>query len=220
MTGPQNDSDGVPGSSLPPSGPGARRQRLDEDRRRAQIITAAVEELAERGYDGLSLTRVAARAGVSKGLVWHYFAGKDDLMESTAKATMTVIRGRIADSLDLTAPVPDILRAALRRAASLSVTHRVEMTALNHITHNLRHPDGTPRLTVDTYEETYQAEESLFRRGQAEGTLRDFDVRVMAVTYQGAIDMMLGYLDAHPGIDPDDYAGKLADILLTGIQRS
>ncbi|MFE5739005.1 TetR/AcrR family transcriptional regulator [Streptomyces celluloflavus] len=220
MTGPQNDGDGATGSSAPPSGPGARRKRLDEDQRRAQIITAAVAELAERGYEGLSLTRVAARAGVSKGLIWHYFAGKDDLMESTATATMTVIRDRLADSLDLTAPVPDIMRAALHRAASLSVTHRVEMTALNHITHNLRRPDGTPRLTLDAYEETYQAEESLFRRGQAEGTLRDFDVRVMAVTYQGAIDMMLGYLETHPHVDPDDYAGKLADILLAGIQRS
>ncbi|MYT28952.1 MULTISPECIES: TetR/AcrR family transcriptional regulator [unclassified Streptomyces] len=209
-------------TSLPShaSGSGARRQRLDEDQRRAQIITAAVEELADRGYDGLTLTRVAERAGVSKGLLWHYFAGKDDLMESTATATMETIRDRIANALDLTAPVPDIMRAALRRAAALNVTHRVELSALNSIVHNLRHPDGTPRLTFDAYEETYQAQESLFRRGQAEGTLRDFDTRVMAVTYQGAIDMMLGYLRNNPDVDPDDYAAKLADILLVGIQQS
>ncbi|MFI0263147.1 TetR/AcrR family transcriptional regulator [Streptomyces sp. NPDC017056] len=209
--------EGVTGAPAPASGPGARRQRLDEDRRRSQIIAAAVAELADRGYDGLALTRVADRAGVSKGLLWHYFAGKDDLMESTAKVTMTTIRDQIARSLDLTQPVPDILRAALRRAAALSVTHRVELTALNRIFHNLRHPDGTPRLTVDTYEEIFHAQESLFRRGQAEGSLREFDTRVMAITYQGAIDMMLGYLGSHSHIDPDDYADKLADILLTGI---
>ncbi|MGG7575840.1 TetR/AcrR family transcriptional regulator [Streptomyces sirii] len=214
------DGDGVNSLSSPTSASGARRQRLDEDQRRAQIITAAVEELADQGYDGLSLTRVAKRAGVSKGLIWHYFAGKDDLMESTAKATMTTIRGRIANSLDLAEPVPDIIRAALRRAAALNLTHRVELTALNRIVHNLRQPDGTPHLTLDAYEETYQAQESLFRRGQAEGSLRDFDTRVMAITYQGAIDMMLGYLGSNPGIDPEDYADKLADILLTGIQRS
>ncbi|MFJ5679651.1 TetR/AcrR family transcriptional regulator [Streptomyces sp. NPDC093097] len=205
--------------SSPASGPGARRQRLDEDQRRAQIITAAVEELADRGYDGLTLTRVAERAGVSKGLIWHYFAGKDDLMESTAKATMTSIRHRIAGTLDLTDPVPDILRAALRQAASLHLTHRVELAALDSIVHNLRHPDGSLRLTFDAYEETYQAQESLFRRGQAEGTLWDFDTRVMAVTYQGAIDVMLGYLRSNPHRDPDDYADKLADILLAGVQR-
>ncbi|UNO38435.1 TetR/AcrR family transcriptional regulator [Streptomyces sp. MST-110588] len=210
----------MPDSPARPTAPGARRQRLDEDQRRAQIITAAVEELADRGYDRLSLTRVADRAGVSKGLIWHYFAGKDDLMESTAKATMTTIRNGIADSLDLTQPVPDILRAALRRAAALSVTHRVELTALTRIFHNLRGPDGTPRLTLDAYEEAYQAQESLFRRGQAEGSLRDFDTRVMAVTYHGAIDMMLSYLGSNPHIDPEYYADELADIFLAGIQQS
>ncbi|MFJ9411419.1 TetR/AcrR family transcriptional regulator [Streptomyces sp. NPDC101393] len=203
-----------------PSGSGTRRQRLHEEQRRVQIITAAVEELADRGYDGLSLTRVAARAGVSKGLIWHCFTGKDDLMESTATATITTIRDQIANSLDLTAPVPDIIRAALRRAAALGVTQRVEITALNRITHNLRHPDGTLRLTVGTYEETYPAQELLFRRGQAEGTLGGFDTRVMAITYQGAIDMMLGYLGAHPHIAPEDHADKLADIPLAGIRRS
>ncbi len=216
MTGTATGGDGV---TISPSSsePGARRQRLDEDQRRAQIMAAAVQELADRGYDGLSLTRVAGRAGVSKGLLWHYFAGKDDLMEATAKTTMTTIRDQIAHQLDLTQPVPDILRAALRRAAALSTTHRVELTALNRIFHNLRHPDGTPRLTVDAYEDIFHAQESLFRRGQAEGSLREYDTRVMAITYQGAIDMMLGYLAAHSHIDPHDYADKLADILLAGI---
>jgi hypothetical protein len=85
---------------------------------------------------------------------------------------------------------------------------------------NLRRGDGTPRLTLDVYEETYRAQESLFRRGQAEGTLREFDTRVMAITYQGAIDMMLAYLDTNPDIDPGSYADKLADILLGGIQQT
>jgi len=54
-------------------------------------MTSAVQELADRGYDGTSLTRVAERAGVSKGLLWHYFAGKDDLMEATARATIATV---------------------------------------------------------------------------------------------------------------------------------
>jgi hypothetical protein len=41
----------------------------------------------------------------------------------------------------------------------------------------------------------------------------------MAVTYQGAIDMMLAYIDSHPGTDLDQYADALADILLAGISN-
>lgn len=182
-------------------------------------MSATIAELVERGYHGASLTKIAERAGVSKGLLWHYFTGKDDLMEATAKAAMTTIRYRIADLLDLTEPVPDILRAALHHAAALSRTHRSELGALDDIVHNLRNPDGTPTMTLDYYEDTYRTQERLFRRGQAEGTLREFDVRVMAVTYQGAIDMMIGYLGTHPEIDAEHYADQLAEILLAGVRK-
>jgi AcrR family transcriptional regulator len=196
----------------------APRQRLDEDRRRAQIIAAAVETLDDSGYEAASLTSIAARAGVSKGLIWHYFTGKDDLMSATAEAVLATLTSSVADGLDLTAPVPDIIRAALRRAADLSRTHRKELNAVNRIVYNLCSPDGTPQVALDYYEATYRAQESLFRRGQEEGSLRDFDTRVMAVTYQGAVDMMLGYLAEHPEIEPHAYADALAELLLGGIE--
>lgn len=183
-------------------------------------MTAAVQELADRGYEDASLTRIAERAGVAKGLVWRYFIGKDDLMESTATMTMVTIRDGLFDVIDETLPVPDIIRTALRHVAGLIVTHRAELVALNHIVHNLRRPDGVERATADYFAETQLAQEELFRRGQADGTLRDVDTTVMATTYQGAIDSMLGYLGSHPDVDPNDYADTLADILLAGIQRA
>ncbi|MEJ3652988.1 TetR/AcrR family transcriptional regulator [Actinomycetes bacterium KLBMP 9759] len=194
------------------------RQRLSEDERRRQIMVAAIQEVVDRGYEGASLTRIAARADVAKGLVWHYFAGKDDLMESTAKATMEELRKHIVDALDLDRPVPDVIRSALREAAAQIRTRRNELVALNRIVHNLRGTDGGERVTADFYEQTYLGQEELFRRGQAEGSLGDFDTRVMAVTYQGSIDVMLAYLEEHPDVEPDDYAAKLAEILLGGMQ--
>ncbi|WP_280402642.1 TetR/AcrR family transcriptional regulator [Nocardia carnea] len=202
------------GSRLP-RGP---RQRLSEDQRRQQIMRAAIEEVAERGYDGASMTRIAQRADVAKGLVWHYFTGKDDLMAATAKATMEALRQDIVDVLDLDRPVPEIIRAALRTAAGQVRTRRNELVALNRIVHNLRHPDGGEQVTAGFYEDTYRGQEQLFRRGQAEGSLGDFDTRVMAVTYQGSIDIMLSYLEEHPEVEPGDYAAALAEILLGGMQ--
>jgi hypothetical protein len=107
----------------------------------------------------------------------------------------------------------------VRYASQLRRTHSRELRAVDEIAHNLRHADGTPRLDLRAYEETYQAQERLFARGQQEGSLREFDTRVMAVTYQGAIDTMIAYLDAHPDADPDAYAGALTDLLLSAIRR-
>ena len=190
------------------------RQRLGEEERRAQIVRATLVVLAGRGYEQASLARIAAEAGVSKGLVSHYFADKETLLEETARLTAARVRDSIAAELDLTAPVPDVIRAAIRRVAHLSSTHHVELKAIREIVPNLRRPDGALRLDLSAYEETYQAQEQLFRRGQDEGTLRAFDTRVMAATYQGAIDTMLGYLDAYPATDADAYAETLADLLV------
>nr|WP_246326009.1 TetR/AcrR family transcriptional regulator [Actinomycetospora corticicola] len=191
---------------------------MSEEERRRQILAATVSTVAAHGYDNASLARIAEQAGVSKGLVSHYFGTKEDLMAHAATEAVRVVREAIAAELDLAAPVPVVVRAALHRAAHLRTTHREVVAALGQILTQLRAADGSPRLSLADYEETYRAQEVLFRRGQAEGTLRDLDPRVVAVTYQGAIDSMLGYAEAHPDTDLDRYADTLADLLLGGLQ--
>ena len=198
---------------------GRRRRRLSEDERREQIIRGCVQVLACEGYRNASLARIAQAAGVSKGLVSHYFSDKETLMEQTAIATVAYLRAEVGSAIDLTAEVPDVLRSAVHYASQLRRTHSRELRAVDQIAHNLRHPDGAPRLDLRAYEETYRAQERLFQRGQQEGSLRDFDTRVMAVTYQGAVDTMIAYLDAHPETDAHAYADALADILLNAIRR-
>lgn len=56
-----------------------RRTRLDQDERRAQIIAAALMIFARRSVDDVSSAELAAAAGVSRGLLNHYFRTKRDL---------------------------------------------------------------------------------------------------------------------------------------------
>ena len=205
------------GAVSDPPGTGPRRRRLSEAERRDQILRATVEVVARYGYDGASLARVAEQAGVSKGLVSHYFGSKDDLMAEAVTGTVRALRESIAAQLDLSAPVPEVIRAALRRAADLHRSHRAELTALEQIVHGLRLPDGSPRLGPADYEETHDTQRRLFARGQEEGSLRPLDVHVLAVVYQGAVDTMLGHAAAHPDADLDRFADTLADVLLGGI---
>lgn len=181
-------------------------------------MQATVAVVAAQGYAHASLAAVATQAGVSKGLVCHYFGGRDTLMEQTARATLVALRTAVVDDLDLAAPVPQIIRSAVHRVARLPKTHATQLAAVGQIVLNLRDPEGTPRLDMDAYEETYAGQEELFRRGQREGDLREFDTRVMAVTYQSAVDAMLTYLAKHPEDDPGRYADELTDLLLNAIR--
>jgi betaine-aldehyde dehydrogenase len=53
-----------------------------EDDRRRQLIEVAIDCLAELGFVGTTLAQIAGRAGVSTGLVAHYFGDKDGLLEA------------------------------------------------------------------------------------------------------------------------------------------
>ena len=200
------------------TGTGGRR-RLSADQRREQLADATVAVVAGHGYQGTTVDAIATRAGVSKGLLWHYFADRDDLLEFTAQRTLVKLRETVAADIDLAQPVPQLIRDAIRRAAGLRATHRAELKAMHEIVLNLRHADGTPRLGLAQYDETYARQEAIFRRGQDEGDFRrTLDPRYMAVTYQGAVDTMLDYLDAHPDADADECAAAVADILLDGLR--
>jgi betaine-aldehyde dehydrogenase len=57
-----------------------------EDTRRRQLVEVTIDSLAELGYVGTTLAQIAIRAGVSTGLVAHYFGDKDGLLDATFRS--------------------------------------------------------------------------------------------------------------------------------------
>lgn len=72
---------------------GDRRKfrREGEERRRESLIAAALDLIADGGFAAATVRAIADRAGVTPGLIRHYFAGKDDL----TRAAYAEIMGRM-----------------------------------------------------------------------------------------------------------------------------
>ena len=70
-----------------------------EEQRRSQLVEVTIDSLAEVGFVGTTLAQIATRAGVSPGLVAHYFGDKDGLLEaafrSLARRVGTQVRARL-----------------------------------------------------------------------------------------------------------------------------
>lgn len=64
------------------------RRRLSPEERLPLILAAALEEFAEKGFDGASMAGAAARAGVAKGLVYHYFPTKPVLFVAVMRSAI------------------------------------------------------------------------------------------------------------------------------------
>jgi AcrR family transcriptional regulator len=65
---------------------GAAPRRLSQDDRRRQLIGIGLELLATRPIHAMSVDEVAARAGISRGLLFHYFPTKQDYYAAVVRA--------------------------------------------------------------------------------------------------------------------------------------
>jgi AcrR family transcriptional regulator len=84
-----------------PGGATVPRQRADASNRSA-ILAAAREELAAHGYHGMTMRRVAGRAGVDPRLVRYYFPSKQELVHSCIDARLDAetVRAELAGDED------------------------------------------------------------------------------------------------------------------------
>jgi AcrR family transcriptional regulator len=92
----------------------SRTPKVVEDRRE-QIITAALEVFARKGYTQASNKDIARQAGITSGLIYHYFESKDALLKAIfeTRTPLRLFRSFPPDMLDL--PPEQLLRFLVRQ---------------------------------------------------------------------------------------------------------
>ncbi len=70
-----------------------------EEIRRRQLIEATIASIHEVGFAESSLSRISAKAGVSTGIVHHYFEDKADLLEATLRQLGNNLREAVVTRL-------------------------------------------------------------------------------------------------------------------------
>lgn len=111
-----------------------KRTRLSPDARRAQLIALGVDMLATRTLDELSVEEIAKQAGISRGLLFHYFASKQEFHVEVARAAaaeliartepdrslppLDALQGALTAFMDYVVENPDNYKSLVRGAAS------------------------------------------------------------------------------------------------------
>jgi AcrR family transcriptional regulator len=103
----------------------AARSRLGHDERRRQILDVAIRQFQDGHYGTVSIETVAEAAGVTRGLVHHYFRNKRDLYVAVVRE---MFRGN-----DI--PVPEYVHTATpEQRLAESVDNWLDMVSRNRIT--------------------------------------------------------------------------------------
>jgi AcrR family transcriptional regulator len=73
------------------------RARLPIDERRAQLLDLGRRLFVQRPYEEISIDEIAAAAGISKGLLYHYFPSKRSFFIETVRAAAHELVARVTD---------------------------------------------------------------------------------------------------------------------------
>ncbi len=115
-----------------PEAAGARpaRRRLSVDRRREELIAAALELFSEHDAEDVSIDDVAMAAGASRALVYHYFGGKQELYVAALRSAAEELEMRLQPGGRRGGRLVDELSAGLERYFDFVEEHAAGFAAL------------------------------------------------------------------------------------------
>lgn len=110
------------------NGPGTKRVRLSPDERREQLVSLGVKMLRDRTLEDISIGEIARQAGISRGLLFHYFASKQDFQRAIVRRANEELLARTMPdrSLDLFS----MLRDAVERYIDYVSENRISYQGL------------------------------------------------------------------------------------------
>jgi TetR/AcrR family transcriptional regulator, fatty acid metabolism regulator protein len=166
---------------------GARAKAADK---RRLILDAAVRVFASRGFHACRVADIADEAGVAYGLVYHYFASKDEVLDTLFlerwEVMLEVIREVDAEAVSVReklGAISSFIVESYRHDPDLMKVIIVEVTrAANSF--------GTTHIA--TIGEAYELIAGMIAQAQEQGVFKpDVEARFAAMAFYGAIEQLL-----------------------------
>ena len=189
-----------------------------EDKRR-HLLDAAVRVFARKGFHASRVGDIAEEAGVAHGLLYHYFASKDEVLEAVFHENWNVLLARIAGVEETDEPAADQLRhiaaIVLRTWLHLPDVVRVVIREFG------RSPELAER--IGDLAQPIEAIQRVIARGIERGEFRqDIEPRAAATVVYGSIDELLTawVLGRLPSGEEDVAAAErtLLQVIFLGLQ--
>jgi TetR/AcrR family transcriptional regulator, fatty acid metabolism regulator protein len=156
--------------------------------KRTRILDAAIRVFAEHGYHGARVGDIAEDAGVAHGLLYHYFASKDDVLRTIFLENWGALIARFRAVETSDEPAPKKLEGL---AKILLRTWRNDPAL---VTVMVREVARSPLLQdrVDEVREAFAIVQRIIEEGQASGAFRrDLDARLASWVFYGGLEEVL-----------------------------
>ncbi len=155
---------------------GRNRKRDEEirDARREEILRAALRRFAVDGFGATRMSDLAREAGVSQGLVYHYFPSKDEIYLELVRGGFSRLLEAIRGLEEMRAPPGEKLALALEGlldevSGDETFAHNILLMAEAGLSDGV--PPEAREVVEESRERPYRVLAGIFAAGQGEGTV-------------------------------------------------
>ncbi|WP_123041993.1 TetR/AcrR family transcriptional regulator [Cohnella candidum] len=184
----------------------------------AQILDAAQKVIAENGYHGSQVSRIAKEAGVADGTIYLYFKNKEDIL-------ISLFQDRLGDLVDMiNASIRETRTAdeAIRKICEIHFTQLEQNVDMAYVTQiELRQSSLDLRKAIGLAVKPYiELIEHILEKGISEQTFRpDLDVKLTRLLLFGAMDeVVTSWLISGRKYSLSGQVDKTVDFFLRGLK--
>ena len=197
-----------------------------KDARPQELLAAALALFVERGYATTRLDDVAARAGVSKGTLYLYFASKEELFRAVVRENLVPVLDEAEQIIDgYSGDSPSLLREFI-----LGWWQRIGDTPLSGLTKLMMAESGNfPEVAKFYHDEIISRSDALIERmlerGMARGEFRQVDAAQARLVIVSPILMLMLWRRSFDLCRPEpisvsNYLDTVIDLMMHGLLPS
>ncbi len=186
----------------------------DHAEKRAAIRKAAAAYFADYGFDRASMAGAARAAGVSKALIYHYWASKEDLLFDILEAHLARLAGvvdEVGDNLAGPDRLRGLIRAILLNYRDADHEHKLQIDAL----HTLPPEKQAPLIA---HQRRLVAAMSAALQAAGPGALENGRLKPVTMSVFGILNWFYMWHRPGAGMSREAYADLVADFVEGGLK--
>lgn len=171
------------------------QNEMIKDERREQILSAALKAFATRGFAATKISDIVARAGMSHGLVYHYFKSKEEIFYALLQRAMETSSQSVVAVENLPIPPIEKVRQTARYILGGIESYADSAYYFMIVMHAsvMENTDERHRALIASSNISIQAMERIMRAGQEAGEIVDGNTLDMSIAFFAAIQGLALY---------------------------
>ena len=188
--------------------------RDKRERRRAEILRAALRAFRDKGYHATTLDDIAEHVGVRKTALYHYFPDKESILYECHRESLAEVRR---------------LMTIAGKSAESAAEH-LALVIREHVRVMIETLEGSPlafevtALSPERQDEVIQARDKYERglrkiidRGVKDGEFRQVDSKIAVFAILGAINWIARWFNPDGAVQAPELGEQFADYLVGGL---